>query len=547
MSLRTVRALTSRRSASWAPDHSRRVSRRVRRRRRRALVFSIFLCTFHTIAERILPQWQIAFLSQRKAFRQEEKMTVGSSQRQVVLATVGVALGLLLAALDQTVVGVAMPRIVAELHGLDYYAWVTTAYLVTSTALVPVAGKLGDMFGRKPFLLVGMGGFVGASALCGVSQDMVQLVLFRALQGLFGGVLFASTFAVLADVFPPSQRAKMSGVFGAVFGLSSVIGPTLGGYLTDGPGWRWVFYVNVPLGFVAVALVASECPFVRSSARLPDIDWIGTGLLFAGLTPLLIGLSITRDHAWTSVQVLGLFSVSVVMLLGFYLVEHPVGPFEMFKRNVFATPMIIAFFSAIGMLGTVIFVPLLLQGVLGTSATNSGQLLTPMMMGVVVTSTATGALIARVPMYRFLGTAALSVMILGLVLLSRVGPGASPLEVTRDLVIIGAGLGVTFPLTFVVLQAGLPHQLVGVATSRVMFWRSRGGTMGTAVLGSILTNRLPVPPSRIGLANTLHDLFLVAAAVAFVSVVASVFLKEVPLSRQVEMPATDGIEAEAAA
>jgi EmrB/QacA subfamily drug resistance transporter len=514
-------------------------------------VFSIFSLIFNPIAERILPQWEIAFLREPKAFRQEEKMTAGSSQRQVVLATVGVALGLLLAALDQTVVGVAMPRIVAELHGLDYYAWVTTAYLVTSTALVPVAGKLGDMFGRKPFLLVGMVGFVAASALCGVSQDMVQLVLFRALQGLFGGVLFASTFAVLADVFPPSQRAKMSGVFGAVFGLSSVIGPTLGGYLTDGPGWRWVFYVNVPLGFIAVALVASQLPFVRSSARLRDIDWIGTGLLFAGLTPLLIGLSMTRDHAWTSVQVLGLFSVSAVMLLAFYFVErrveHPVVPFEMFRRNVFATPMIIAFFSAIGMLGTVIFVPLLLQGVLGTSATNSGQLLTPMMMGVVVTSTATGALIARVPMYRFLGTAALGVMILGLVLLSRVGPGASPLEVTRDLIIIGAGLGVTFPLTFVVLQAGLPHQLVGVATSQVMFWRSLGGTMGTAVLGSILTNRLPVPPSRIDLANTLHELFLVAAAVAFVAVVASVFLKEVPLSRQVEMPAAEGVEVEAAA
>src|SRR3982075_852629 len=215
-------------------------------------------------------------------------MSPSSSKTQVVLATVGVAMALLLAALDQTIVGVAMPRIVSELHGLNYYAWVTTAYVITSAALVPVAGKLGDMFGRKPFMVAGMLGFIAASALCGLSQNMVELVLFRALQGVFGGVLFASTFAVLADVFPPEQRAKMSGVFGAVFGLSSVIGPSLGGFVTDGPGWRWAFYVNIPLGVAAAILVATQLPFVRSQARLRDIDWAGTGLLLAGLNPLLI-------------------------------------------------------------------------------------------------------------------------------------------------------------------------------------------------------------------------------------------------------------------
>ncbi|HVS48493.1 MAG TPA: MDR family MFS transporter [Candidatus Dormibacteraeota bacterium] len=475
-------------------------------------------------------------------------MTRSSSPAQVVLATVGVAMALLLAALDQTIVGVAMPRIVSELHGLNYYAWVTTAYLITSTALVPVAGKLGDMFGRKPFLLAGMIGFVAASALCGTSQNMVELVLFRALQGVFGGVLFASTFAVLADVFPPAQRAKMSGLFGAVFGLSSVVGPTLGGFLTDGPGWRWVFYVNVPLGIAAVILVAAQLPFVRSAARIRDIDWVGTALLFAGLAPLLIALSMTRDHAWVSPQVLGLLAGAGVALVAFYFVErrveHPVVPFQLFKMNVFAVPAVISFFSGIGMFGAVIFVPLLYQGVLGTSATNSGQLLTPMMLAVVVTSTATGAFMARIPAYRFLATVALSVMILGLVLLARVGPGASPLEVTRDIIIIGAGLGVTFPFTFIVIQAGLPHRLIGVATSQLTFWRSLGGTIGTAVLGSILTNRLPIPYSRLGLASTLRDLFMVAAVVAAVSVIASVFLREVPLIREAE---GTPVEVEAAA
>ena len=455
------------------------------------------------------------------------------------------ALALLLSALDQTVVGVAMPRIVTELHGLSFYAWVTTAYLITSTLLVPVAGKLGDMFGRKPFLLAGMVGFIGASALCGASQNMAELVSFRALQGVFAGVLMASTFAVLADVFPPAQRAKMSGLFGAVFGLSSVIGPTLGGYLTDGPGWRWVFYVNVPLGIAAIILVVTQLPYVRSSARLRDIDWTGTGLLFAGLTPLLIALSMTRDHAWISVQVLGLMVLSTAMLVAFYFVErkveHPVVPFHLFRLNVFAVPSAISFFSGFAMFGAVIFVPLLYQGVLRVSATNSGQLLTPMMLGVVLTSTLTGMFIARVPAYRVLGAVALALMVAGLVLLTRVGVGTNPIEVTRDIFIIGAGLGVTFPLTFVVVQAGLPRQLIGVATSQLMFWRSLGGTIGTAVLGSILTNRLPVPASRLGLANTLHDLFLVAALVAAVSVIASLALREVPLTSQVESR-PEGIE-----
>ena len=475
-------------------------------------------------------------------------MTQSASRTQVILATLGVAMALLLAALDQTVVGVAMPRIVSDLHGIQFYAWVTTAYLITSTALVPVAGKLGDMFGRKPFMLAGMVGFIAASAICGLSQNMLELVVFRGIQGIFGGVLFASTFAVMTDLFPPEQRARMSGVFGAIFGLSSVIGPSLGGLLTDGPGWRWVFYVNIPLGLVATILVASQLPRVLSQARLRDIDFAGTALLLAGLTPLLISLSMLRDHSWLSFQVLGLAGLAAVLLVAFFFterrVEHPIVPFGMFRLNVFAIPALIAFFSAIGMFGAIVFVPLVYQGVLGVSASNAGQLLTPMQVAVVITATATGVLLARVPRYRFVGTAALAVMIVGLVLLAQVGPHSSPWEVTRDIVLIGAGLGVTFPLTLVVVQAGLPHHLVGVATSQITFWRSLGGTIGTAVLGAILTNNLPARPSRLDLAGTLHDLFLLAAAVAVVSLIVSVFLREVPLTKQSEapVPAIEGVE-----
>jgi MFS family permease len=342
----------------------------------------------------------------------------------------------------------------------------------------------------------------------------------------------------------------MSGVFGAVFGVSSVIGPSLGGFLTDGPGWRWAFYVNIPLGVLAAGLVATQLPFVRSRAKLRDIDWAGTGLLLSGLTPLLIAFSMLRDHSWLSVQVLGLLVVASVLLVAFFFterrVEHPIVPFELFRMNVFAVPALISFFSAVGMFGAVVFVPLVYQGVLGVSATNAGQLLTPMMLAVVVTATATGALISRIPGYKFLCAAALGVMVLGLYLLAQAGQNASPWEVTRDIILIGAGLGVTFPLTLVVVQAGLPHRLVGVATSQLTFWRSLGGTISTAVLGAFLINRLPNHPTRLDLAAGLHDLFLLAALVGVVSVVVSVLLREVPLTQESQTWAED-LETETAA
>ena len=515
-------------------------------------------------------------------------MTEGLPRGQVILATAGVMLSLLLASLDQTIVGTAMPRIVAELNGLDYYAWVTTAYLVTSTVVVPIGGKLGDLFGRKPFLLAGMIGFVAASALCGLSQNMVQLVLFRGVQGLFGGLLFASVFTVLADLFPPQQRARMQGLFGGVFGLSSVIGPTIGGYLTDVGNWRWVFYVNVPIGVLAVAAVAAALPYVRSQATWRDIDFIGSAVLSAGVIPLLIALSITRDHSWTSPEVMSLLGFAALVLVAFFFVERrvkePIIPFGMFRNNVFAVTVLVAFFSAFGMFGTIIFVPLLYQGVLAVSATNSGQLLTPMMLGLIGFSTLAGQVMTRIRHYRFITTAGILLMIGGLLLLAQVGVHSSQWEVVRDIVIVGAGLGLTFPVTFVAVQSALPRQLVGVATSQVQFWRNLGGTVGTAVLGSILARQLPgaiqhqiralrlparfqlpsgqgsspqslfdpahlaalkasLPPqagpifdqvitaTRIALADTLHTLFIYAAAILLLALVASVFLREVPISR----------------
>ena len=518
-------------------------------------------------------------------------LTEGLGRSRTIIVVVGTMLALLLAALDQTIVGTAMPRIVADLNGLSYYAWVITAYLVASTVMVPVAGKLGDLFGRKPFLLTGMIGFVAASALCGLSQNMTELIVFRTVQGIFGGVLFATVFAVIGDLFPPQQRARVGGLFGAVFGLSSVLGPTAGGYITDSLGWRWVFYVNLPIGIVAVLIVATTLPFVRSRASIRDIDFPGAAALVAGLVPLMVALSITRDHAWTSPQVLGLLIGSAVMLGIFFLLEqraaNPIVPFRLFRDATFSVAMLTSFLTGFAMFGAIIFVPLVYQGVLGVTATNSGQLLTPMMLGLVGASVLIGQVMARVRLYRFLGTAGIAMMLLGLWWLSQVTTRTSPIEVVRDIVIVGAGLGATFPLYLQSVQNALPRQFLGVATSQIQFWRQIGGTIGTSILGSVLASRLAgsvqaqvaslhLPPQagrfvpsgvsnpqavfdpstiaarraaataaggpqgtavfdqvlhalRAGLAGTLHDVFLYCGIVLILALIASLFLREVRL------------------
>ena len=508
-----------------------------------------------------------------------------------VLATVGVMLALLLAALDQTIVGTALPRIVAELNGLDRYSWLITGYLVASTVIVPIAGKLGDLFGRKPFLIAGMVGFVAASALCGAAQDMDQLIIFRIIQGLFGGMLFASAFTVLGDIYTPAERARIQGLFGAVFGLSSIIGPVVGGFLTDNLGWRWVFYVNLPVGLLGVLVVAAFLPFVRTKASWRDIDFIGSGALAAGLIPVLVALSVAKDQGWTSFEVLGLLGFGLAMLVAFFIIEQrvkePIVPFTLFKNRAFAVSMVVGFFAALGMFGMIIFVPLELQGVLGVSVTNSGLLLTPMMLGLIVASILSGQLIPRIKHYHYLGTIGVALMMVGIYLLAQTTTATSQMSITIDIVMVGLGLGVTMPLYINAVQSALPQRYLGVGTSQIQFWRNVGGTVSSAVLGSILAQRLPgaiaaeiaklhlpaafagvlgrsagnpnqlLDPAQIAatkaklpaqlaplydqamhavrqaLALTLHDLFLIAIALSTIALIASLFMPDVPLrSRQ---------------
>src|SRR2546421_3933307 len=487
-----------------------------------------------------------------------------------ILATVGVGLALFLAALDQTIVGTALPRIVADLNGLDYFAWVATAYLVASTTLTPIAGKLGDLFGRKPFLLAGMIGFVLASALCGQAQNMPELIAFRGVQGIFGGVLFASVFATIGDLYAPAERAKLQGVFGGIFGIASVVGPTVGGYLTDNLSWRWVFYVNVPVGVLAILVCFVTLPYVAHNASWRDIDFAGAFALAATLIPLLIALSITQDHDIGSPEVIGLLTISAVMAVVFFLIErrnaHPVVPFDLWKNPTFAVSTMIGFLLGFAMFGAIIFVGLVYQGVLGIPATNSGLLITPLMVGLISASVITGQLMVRIKRYRYIGTVGAVILTIGLVLLAQVTVGTPEIEVVRDLVLVGLGVGVGMPLYLNATQSAVDQRYLGVVSSQIQFWRNIGSTVGVAILGAVLSHELnqkivaSIPPQLVGalpangnaqaifdpavmqripapvlvairsaLASSLHDIFLIAAVVASFSVVLSLFLQEVPL------------------
>jgi EmrB/QacA subfamily drug resistance transporter len=518
-------------------------------------------------------------------------------RRQLVLVTVGVMLALLLAALDQTIVGTAMPRIIAELNGFDRYAWVTTGYLLTSTITVPIAGKLGDLFGRKPFILAGMAGFMAMSWLCGLSQNMTELIVFRSLQGLFGGVLFASVFTVLADIFTPQTRARMQGVFGGVFGLAAIIGPTAGGLITDHWGWRWVFYINIPVGVLGIGLLLAFLPFVRTQASWRHIDFAGAGLLALGLTPVLIALSETTTYGWGSWQTLAPLIGGLLVLVLFVVVEHfekePIVPISLFRNRAYAVSILVGFIMAFGMFGVIIFVPLVYQGVLGISATNSGALITPLMFGLIGASIATGQLMIRIKQYQYLGTLGAGLAALGMFFLSQVSLHSTQLEVTAALVLVGIGLGVTMPLYIQAVQSAVDRKFLGVVTSNIQFFRNVGGTIATAIFGSILASRLTpniqgqiaaahLPASftanfkvgsgsaqqifnpatlaatrahlpvaaqvlfdqaivavKAGLALTLHEMFLIGAGAILISMVVSVFMPNVPLLAAKKQPGAE--------
>src|ERR687889_465112 len=482
--------------------------------------------------------------------------------RDTLLAIAGLMLALFLVALDQTVVGTALPKIIADLDGFEHYAWVTTAYLLASTAMIPVIGKLGDIYGRKWFIIAGVAIFLAASALCGAAWGMTELILFRGLQGLGAGMIFSNIFTSVADIFPdPARRAKYQGVFFSVFALTSVIGPLLGGWITDNLSWRWVFYINLPLG--VFSLFALPVVLHQGARRLGvKIDYLGAATITASVVSLLLALSwVGEGYDWDATRVVIGFVVAGILFAAFIPVElkanEPVIPLSLFKSRVFSSAALLMFMVGIAMFGVILYTPLFVQGVLGKTATGSGTVLTPLVLSMTAMGVICGQIIARV---------------------KRIKP----------FMIAGFGLGPLMPSATLSVQSTVEKRLLGVATSATQFIRSLGSTVGTAVIGSLVTsgyadhlknNAPPQAPgrlisalndpnalvsdeardalntvasafpggeqlvtqilqvARVGLSNSIHDGFVFTLfAVAF-AIVAAVLMKNIRLGDQGAAPA----------
>ena len=408
---------------------------------------------------------------------------------------VGSMLALLLSALDQTIVGTAMPRIVEELNGLEHLSWVFTAYMLTSTVSIPIFGKLSDIYGRKNFFLGGIFVFVLGSVLSGLSQDMTQLIFFRALQGLGAGGLMASTFATIGDLFPPAERGKWQGLFGAVFGLSSVVGPTLGGWLTDNVSWRWNFFINVPVGIIAFLVILFLMPKIVPHAKDRVIDFLGAAALAGTLVPILLALVWGgNQYPWQSGQILGLLALSAISLATFVWAEsrsrEPIIPLHFFKNNIFTVSTIVILLTGVGMFGSILYIPLFAQDVLGISATNAGLVITPMTMGIVVSSVIAGQLVSRTGRYKLITALSMILLVVAFYLLSQINVNSSYFDLAWRMVLVGVGLGTGFPIFTLIVQNAFEYRYLGTATAATQLFRSLGGTIGVAVMGSVLNNAL---------------------------------------------------------
>lgn len=410
-----------------------------------------------------------------------------------------ILLALLLGALDQTIVGTALPRIVTDLNGNDLYTWVVTIYLLTSTIAVPFYGKLSDVFGRKPLLLFGITTFLVGSALSGMSQTMEQLILFRGIQGIGAGSLFPISLAVIGDLFTPAERGKYQGLFGAVFGFSALVGPALGGFITDNISWHWIFFVNLPIGIVSLVVVARVLPSIRRPHGKLNLDWLGGLVFVAGMIPLLVGLTNKQFAEWTEPQVGGLVALGLVLLAVFLFIEsrvkEPIVPLDLWRDRTYAGSLVATFFASFGFFAAVIFLPRYYQVVLGESATASGYALVPLLIGVIASSIASGQIVARTGKYKVLLLGAVTLLGIGSFLFTNLAAATDMPTIWLWQLVLGIGIGPTMAVFTIVIQNAVPFSKLGVATSNLTFFRQIGGTVGLSIAGSLfgtqLANLLP--------------------------------------------------------
>ena len=456
------------------------------------------------------------------------------SRRATLVAMSGVLLGMLLAALNQTIVATALPRIVGELGGMEHYSWVFTAYMLAATVTTPIYGRLSDVYGRRPFFVAGILIFMAGTVFCGLADSMTQLVAGRAVQGLGAGAMIPLAVATIGDLVPASDRGRWQGLTGAVFGFASVIGPTTGGWISDHADWRWVFFVSLPVGVVALAVVATTLKIPPHPDRGTKVDYAGAALLALGLSSGLLAI-VGGGPA-------ELYAMSVLVLAGFVWwergVEQPIVPVELFRERVFTASNLAGFAVGVGMFGAIMFVPLYVQDVLGHSATASGLVLMPLMLAMMVTSVGSGQVITRTGRYRWALVTGPVIMGAGYVLLASMNAGSSQLYATVAMIVTGLGLGLLLQNLALVVQNGVPTRHLGAATSAVQFSRSIGGTIGVSVMGAILAARQPVDASAQQLADAIHPVFVLGVPLMAIALLLVLLIPELPLRRTVrEVPA----------